>query len=481
MRREFASAMALAAEQPRASERISRIKRAVTDEIRLADPEVTVKYTDYFNNVAVPDLVLRWPAESRERLLFLRPLADPDWLNDELTALSPHEPMIFTLEDIGSGHSEDDTAAQRAASITQLAERASANNTWVTDASAIASIGESRRDSPVIGLLGQALVRGGRGVSSGGEMRNLTSTTEHAFQEAETLHRAPVAAGIRSMETALQPAQANRITRVLRAVWEGHGGSAADFPTVATTGPLSDDDLYYLMTSLDDAPAEFWRRVGRTVTTEQLGRVALADPSQSLQHLVEMHLERLTAKGLRVTRRQAQLIEPDLTPRWMIDRRCLAIRGDDWIAHIAARKADELPAAEDSQQTDLDGLRARARTSESVVTRIEFGKEDRVVSYESKERADVLADVDLERLAADVPGLSVARAVLSLRRGGQVHADFSTGSAVAPTSSTVELGPLIRAAVPLFLDQDAADWSQIQGTEAKNDPTTLFDLGNDHE
>lgn len=479
MRREFASALALAAEQPSASERIKRIKRAVTDEIRLADPAVTVRYTDYFNNVAVPDLVLRWPTESRERLLFLRPLADPDWLNDEMAALSPHEPMIFTLEEIGSDRPQDGNPERQAAAITRLAERASSSNTWVTDASAIASIGESRRDSPVIGLLGQALVRGGRGVSSGGEMRDLTSTTEHAFQEAETLHRAPVAAGIRSMETALQPAQANRLTRVLRAVWEGHGGSGADFPTVATTGPLSDDDLYYLMTSLDEAPEEFWRRVGRTVTTEQLGRVALTDPSRSLQHLVGIHLERLTAKGLRVTRRQAQLFEPDRTPRWVIDQRCLAIRGSGWIAHIAARKAEELPAAEDGQQTDLDGLRTRARTSESVVTRIEFGKEDRVVSYESKERADVLADVDLERLAADVPGLSVARAMLSLHQGGQVHADFSTGTAVAPTSSTIELGPLIRATIPLFLDRAAADWSQTLVGESEDEPATLFDLGND--
>ncbi|MFD4323386.1 hypothetical protein ACFWQC_02045 [Nocardioides sp. NPDC058538] len=479
MRREFASALALAAEQPLASERIRRIKRAVTDEVRLADPAVTVRFTDYFNNVAVPDLVLRWPAESRERLVFLRPLADPDWLNDELSALAPHEPMIFTLEDIGGPH--DGPHEQRTASIARLAAHASLANTWVADASAIASIGESRRDSAVIGLLGQALVRGGRGVSSGNEMRDLTLATESAFQEAETLQRQPVAAGIRSMESALQPDQASRITRVLRAVWEGHGGSGADFPTTATTGPLSDDDLRYLMTSLDDAPGEFWRRVGRTVTTEQLGRIALTDPSQSLQNLVAVHLGRLTAKGLRVTDREEQLLEPDRVPRWVIDRKCLAIRGSNWIAHIAARKADELPAADDSPQTDLDELRRRAITSESVVTRIEFGKGDRVVSYESKERADVLADVDLERVAADVPGLSVARAVLSLRQGGQVHADFSTSTAVAPTSSTIELGALIRAAIPLFLDQDAADWSRTQGNRRRNEPATLFDWDDEDE
>jgi hypothetical protein len=45
-------------------------------------------------------MVLRWPQESRERLLFLRPSADPLWLEEDVASLGAHHPLIFTLEDI---------------------------------------------------------------------------------------------------------------------------------------------------------------------------------------------------------------------------------------------------------------------------------------------------------------------------------------------------------------------------------------------
>ena len=37
------------------------IKKAVTKELKAVDPEVSINFTEYFNHVAVPDMVLRWP------------------------------------------------------------------------------------------------------------------------------------------------------------------------------------------------------------------------------------------------------------------------------------------------------------------------------------------------------------------------------------------------------------------------------------
>lgn len=444
MRTEFVNALAHATDQISVEGKIESIKKAVHAELRLADPSVTARFTDYFNHLVVPDMVLRWPNESKERLLFVRPSSDRSWLANDVATLAQQRPVIFTLDNLDGRVEVADSDGGGAA----LDESARSADTWIADSDAVVAVGEARRNSPILGLLGQALVRGGRGVATKPTIEWLTATTQTAFAKAQELDAASTGAGVGALEAGLESQQAGRLTRVLRAVWEGHGGVGSQFPTVASTGPLTDDDLAYLLETLTDASADFWRRVGKSVSTAQLARLHISDPSQALQQFVEGNLDRLLAKGLRAGHQQVRLGESDEFPRWLIDRGCLALRGLEWIAHFAARKAEELPPIEEGKAISLDAIKDRAASARGTVTRLEFGKGDRAVSYESKERLSVLEDEDLARLAADVLGLNVERASLALLGGGTANVEFASRTALGPTNSALPLDVLVRTVLP---------------------------------
>jgi hypothetical protein len=420
---------------------------------------VGVRFTDYFNHVVVPDMVLRWPDENRERLLFLRPTPNPTWLIDDVETLAAHQPIIFPLADLGP---VPDSTTEGV--VGQLARQATSGDTWIAEPSAVAAVAEGRADSPVIGLLAQALVRGGRGLATAGSIRDLTQATEGAFADAEHQIGERLGSSVASIETNLDGEQAGRMTRVLRAVWEGHGGSSSTFPSVASSGPLTDDDLAYLMNTLTGAAPDFWARVGKNVTTTQLGRLRLTDPSISLQNFLSANMETLTAKGMRLSSQQVRLGESESFPRWAVDRGCLAIRGASWIAHLAARKAEELPPEERGRAMSLATLRKRTSATNAIVVRVEFGKGDRSVSYESKERVNVLDDADLATVADEVRGMLVERATLAIPGAGTTNVDFGSATALGPTNSTLLLGSFARAVLPLLTplsDEESRDLTQM--------------------
>jgi hypothetical protein len=451
MRTEFSRALAAADDQVLASGRIDVIKRAVTAEVRAADPAVSVRFTDYFNHSFAPDMVLRWPRENRERLLFVRPSASPSWLLDELALMAPHRPMVVTLEDLPL-EAAAEARTPEATALARLDQAASAADTWVTDPSGLASISEVRTSQPVLGLLSQALMRGGRGVSDGPEIQSLASATATGFVAASELSETDTRSAVDAIEGHLDAEQAGRLTRVLRAVWEGHGGDVARFPTSAATGALTDDDLAYLLESVNEAPADFWRRIGRNVTTVQLGRLRVSDPSASLQALVAANLSTLQAKGVRLVNEPFQLGESEDVPRWLIGRGCLALRGPNWTAYLAARKAEELPPSDEVAAPTLIALKRRAVGARVAITQVEFGRGDRALTYESRERLDVLNDPELDRVAADVGAGDVYRVVVALENGGSAGVEFSTATALGPTNSTLPVSSLLRATFPLLSD-----------------------------
>lgn len=462
MRSQFVDALSQASSLDSAEERIDRIKTAVARELRSADPTASVRFTDYFNHVAVPDMVLRWKDESRERLLFVRPSGDRKWLNEDLESLRHDRPVIFTLEDLEDG-ADSRVADQPGASVSLglLAEKAAVANAWVVDPSAVGAVADERKDSAIIGLLGQALLRGGRGVSTRPYMSELTAATERAFDDAAESRSAPLRSAVGTLQSTLDEQQAGRFTRILRAVWEGNGGLPSEFPAATSVGPLTDDDLTYLMASLNDVPENFWHRVGRNVSTAQLGRLRILDPSKNLQLFMRSNLDRLTAKALRASSRQIGLGEDESFPRWVVDRGCLAIRGEAWIAHIAARKVEELPPPDQAQPLALVDLR-RGVGSRVHVTRLEFGKGDRAVSYESKERRSILEDEDLTKLARDVSGLLVEQVSLALSGEGTANVEFATRTAQGPTNSALPLGGLARSVVPLLVKLTPEEAGQLE-------------------
>lgn len=453
VRTEFQHAIAAAGEQRDAMDRVTAIKRAVTSEIRAADPSVSVTFTEYFNHSFAPDMVLRWPTENRERLLFVRPNSSERWLLSGLSFVSPHRPLVFTLGELAP---EDESRSV-------LQEEAQATDTWITDPSGIAAISSVRAREPSLGLLSQALIRGGRGVGGGEEITDLTEKTRAGFVASSQLSEPPTRLAVRAIENNLDAEQSGRLTRVLRAVWEGHGGASSRFPKAQSVGHLTDDDLSYLLTAMNEATADFWRRIGRTLTTAQLGRVRVEDPSANLQALVLANLEHLQARGVRVIDEPFRLGESDQIPRWVVAKGCLALRGLNWTAYLAARRAEEMPPADEIRAPDLSTLKRRAAESSAPITQIQFEQEDRAVTYESKDGTDVLDDPGLLRLAADLKITGIEKAVAALEGDRNIGIDFGQKTAIGPTSAVFPLSSLMRTVLPLVSDLEDEELAMLRG------------------
>jgi hypothetical protein len=458
VRIEFQRAIEAAGEQREAADRVTAIKRAVTNEIRAADPSVSVTFTDYFNHSFAPDIVLRWPTENRERLLFVRPNPSERWLLNELKLVSSHRPLVFTLADLPQEGVSPEPSEERKV----LEKEARASDTWITDPSGMAAVSSVRAKEPSLGLLSQALVRGGRGVSGSEQITDLTDKTAAGFAGSSQLSEQLTRQAVEAIENSLDAEQSGRLTRVLRAVWEGNGGASSRFPKTLSVGQLTDDDLSYLLGAMSDAPTDFWRRIGATITTVQLGRLRIQDPSENLQALVLANLESLTAKGVRAIDEPLRLEESDQIPRWLVAKGCLALRGLNWTAYLAARRAEEMPPADDARAPDLTALKRRATEGRAPITQIQFGRDDRSVTYESKDGTDVLDDRGLQQVAGDLKITTVEKAVAALEGDRSIGIDFSQKTAIGPTSAVFPLGSLIRSVLPLVSDFEEDDLAMIR-------------------
>ena len=188
------------------------------------DPTVRPRFTEYFNHSAAPDIVLQWPNEDGERPVFVRPTGRASRLLRDMRFLAPHRPLVFTLEDLGASPDDDGSTAQDS-----LEQAASAAGTWITDSSGTEAMSSVRGQSATLGLLSQALVRGGRGVSNGEEIARLTNDTEAGFAGASDLSVTATRSAVTAIESHLNEDQSGRLTRLLRAVWEGRGGDFGKF------------------------------------------------------------------------------------------------------------------------------------------------------------------------------------------------------------------------------------------------------------
>lgn len=449
-RTEYQHAIAAAEEQSDALDRITTIKRAVSSEIRAADPSVSVTFTEYFNHSFAPDMVLRWPTENRERPLFVRANSSENWLLIGLRRVSAHHPLVFTLDELSA--EQEDAAPVPQKRRQALQEQARATDTWITDPSGVAAISSVRAHEPSLGLLSQALIRGGRGVAGGEAVTDLTEKTQAGFAASRLLSEPPIRLAVQAIEESLDSEQSARLTRVLRAVWEGNGGASSRFPKTETVGHLTDDDLSYLLTAMDEASVDFWRRIGRTLTTAQIGRVRIEDPSMNLQSLVRANLERLQARGVRVVAEPFRLGKSNRVPRWIVAKGCLALRGLNWTAYVAARRAEELPEADEVRAPELPLLMRRAADGSAPITQVQLGQGERMLTYESKDGTDVLADPGLLRVAADLKATTVERAVAAIEGNRNIGVDFRQNTAIGPTNAVFPLGSLLRSVLPLLSD-----------------------------
>ncbi|MEQ7125404.1 hypothetical protein ABN034_12885 [Actinopolymorpha sp. B11F2] len=421
----------------------------MSEHFKSADPKMDIWHTNYFNHSFAPDIVLSWPGESQQRLVFIRPNADPTWMLDDLQWLTQKRPIIMTLEPspIGS-HPEGE----------RLAARAQDSDTLVTDVDGIDQIHAA--DDPVLDLLAHAVLRGGRGVLGESAARDVSTLASEGFRRAQELDVAATSAAVGAIGRVLEPGQSGRMTRVLQAVWEGHGGSAANFPSrQGLGGTLTTEDLALLLNVVVSEKLEFWRRVSRNVSLDQLADLELEDPSENLQRLVKANLDRLPARAVRVLVESDYLGEPSLIPRWKVDRGCLALRGWAWSAYFASTR-DRLPAATESVLPSVRGLRERVDAEGSVITNIQVRDRNLSITYESTTEDDVMSTKQVDEIARRADALAV-RATFSSRWRRRVTCEFESSTAGGATSSTYDLGELARLALPVLIDLDDAQRRQL--------------------
>lgn len=467
MRTQLREALAAAREHDDLLDQIRIIKEAVTKEVRTLDPTIDPRFTEYFNSSAIPDIVLRWPNENRERFLFVRSTGSPAWLLNDMRLLSPYQPLVFTLEDIEASPGEDDFVSARQA----LEDAATTAGIWITDPSGTEAMSGIRTNapSPSVEVLSQALVRGGRGVSDGEEIRKFTTETEQGFAGATELSIGPINSAVEAIERHLNNEQAGRLTRLLRALWEAGGGDVAKFPQTATLGRLNEDDLSYIFRATSGGSEKFWRGVGRAITTEMLGRVRIDDYSSNLQAFMLGNLEILQAKGVRLIDEPRRIGEPEQTPRWIVDRGCLALRGLNWTVYVAARRVEEFPPEDSAEPPSLTILRKRASLYRPPITQIQLGRDDRAVTYESNNGENVLGDPELNSAEADFRMRDIEGAVALLIGGGSVEIEFRSRTATGRTSATFPVGSLIRSVLPLLTDFSADELASIREILADRD------------
>lgn len=449
--------------------RIKIVKTAVADSVRLSDSTVDITFTDYFNHSAVPDLVLEWPRTNTQRLLYLRGTTRLGLITDGLPFLTGTDPLIVTL---GTLFTNEEPAQSRECVEEAIVDR----NAWVTDVDALDTLNEDHRSRPAATtLLSHALIEGGRGLTSAGRMSALMANNIRGFNGAAATDETATRESLQDLNSALSSQQAARMSRVLRAVWEGNGGSPSLFPLSESHGPLTDDDLHFLLSNLQVDDDAFWANLGRSIRAEQIARLHVHDYNENLQHLLTANLQHIRIKGLRVVKEPAYLGEPPENPRWIADGR-LSLRGDGWRAYIAARKSEELPAPDESgRPIPLKVLQARAEASQAQVTQVELGDAERALIYESRDGTEVLDDQPLIERAAGVFSDAIKAATILPPGGGSARVDFESASVIGQTNSSFTAESLIKTSLLLLLELTEEERFALQDFLPQRHSPALFE------
>ncbi|WP_433325732.1 hypothetical protein [Spirillospora sp. CA-294931] len=436
---QFGTALRHALEFDSPDRRIDSLKTSVSNVLRSGDPSVRVRKTEYFNHTFVPDLVLTWPEEKRERLVFLRTNPNPEWLAADLKVIASSHPIMFTLDDFGSEHGSSAHEGLMAA-----AKEARA---LITEPDAIEEFVSPR--TPITAVLTHAVIRGGLGLVDEQTARGATESAIAGLSAAESLEAGPIRSALAAAEGMLDDEQASRLSRLYQVVWEGKGGSPENFPSSRKlAGPITGKDLSLILATLTSEDVQFWRRIGRSIGLEQV--VAIGPESgPNLGRLVQANLDRLEARGARVFGQSTSDSE-EQQANWGVEKGCLALHGDGWIAYFAAR-SNELPPSEARRgvavNTLIDGIRQlNVRMTDVKVQQANFA-----ISIEAVGDADVVDSPDFGQLVAR--GDSVAQvAAIAMASKRNLIADFITGTAMGHTNATFPLTELAQAAVRLLLE-----------------------------
>lgn len=456
---------------------ILRVKAVVNEELRTLDRRMRVESTSYFNHSFGPDLVMRWSdpdgVTARERFVFLR--LQPVGLNlaDDIERLEEHRPIFFSV------HPNGEEVEDEAADLSDLAQR---RNTLVTNASGVESLVQGREEKPLVNLASASIAQGGRGLVDAPKARHITEQVETGWTALKQLEADSLRPLLELVDSVLSASQADHMNSLLQALWIGWGGDATQFPgQAAISGHMDDDTLVFLLSQEEIGSRSFWRRVGRSLTLEQLIRIHRADIDvRNLQHIVRANHDRLMARACRVRSDQAQLEEKLHHPYWALESGTLVLRGIDFAAHLGTHRENvEGKEVEERDGVALDRLRERADEFDIPVDRIRLAGSDRRLNYQSTEPSDVIHDDRLPRLQETLgAGALVETAEALLPGDRELRLDFKTLTSGGRTRATFPLEDIVSTSLALMWDLEEEDWEAVQHLfprSRENDQALLFD------
>lgn len=441
---DFAEALTyLTAEDPAAN--VTRIKDAVSDNIRAADARVVINRTDHFNHSYVPDFVLHWGGDVEDRSVFLRTSYNIPALREDVDALGGEKPILLSLERLPG---PVDAQAE-----SSLARESRSERTLIADPFGLEALRDQVSDRPVVSLFSHAVLQGGKGIIDSETAVRAGNSIGLGFEAARRAEPQGTGRAVETSEDLLDTARAGALNRLLHAVWVGSGASGTTFPGASgVTSLLDGEALRFLLELPKILEPDFWKRVGRDMTLARLCGAANALETANLQLLMAACAGRLQAKACRV-------ISSDRA----LDDLAWSIRGDSLQLELGSRKVQFVPRAVSefadagplAEAPTLEALRDRARSAGVLLAEVHLESDTRRAAYGSSDQHSIADGEDLMGLHGAL-GADFSVAAVSVRlsptSSRTMDCTFATGTATGKTSSRFTLAEFVEAAVPILAE-----------------------------
>lgn len=413
----------LAVPDPRESQR--RVKKTVANALEQFDPSATLTVTDYFNHTYAPDMVLRWGRV--ERPVFLRFTDNVPELGRDIDLLDRLDPLMFGLS----------TPRAAEARANRLDQRARDADILLATATAVESLNE-RTKARTSRMLRNSLAHGGRGaLLARKDTQRLAESLETGVDAAGNGQVSETRRALTTISEFFDAEQAQRLNRVVQAVWEGGGARIDQFPgEPELTTKVGDASLAYLVEYMDTTELAFWRTVGRELTLAQI--IALADAGHAgrsnFQHLINANLNTLRARACAVL--DMALVDENEPPplRWEVsehvneDATAVALRGPNFHAFLTSSKDDlqprHLPTHRGIAVSDFV-----RRTRDAVVQIINVNVTQGGKHIQLSDDSGATDTAFLQATTKGLAGAEVDRATVTTP-SGRVLIDFSHGTGV---------------------------------------------------
>lgn len=471
----YADALDEAVRLPEHSDAVDRIKQAVINEIRSTDDRIKIRTTDYFNHSFVPDLVLQWPRENEERIMFLRPDPNPNYIQEDIESSEDDNSIFYCLANLGGG------AKGASETLHEISRR---RQSLVTDPVGLAQLETQRKQNPAARLASSAVLQGARGLLDERRAVSVSDAVTHGIDAASRTNMESTRHAVNTIGDAFDTSRSSRLIRLLQAIWVGAGGNASSFPGGRDfIEGLDEEALSYLLNLDNIGDFTFWRRIGRTLNLEKLTGLRVDDEAANFQLFVSANVDVLQAKVCRVVDVQPTLssdepISSGREFRWGLEYGSLVFRNDHVAAYLGEKKErlQAVPEVED-YGVSFRAFQDRAAFSQIRTSELTLAAGGRSVSYSADGPIDVAHDHRLIAISEALgSNAAVQNATLQMPGHSPLGCNFLSRTTKGKTTALYPVIELIRLSISLLAGLEREEQEQIRAIDFESrDAPTLFD------